>query len=391
MADIFKRAWAEVNLDNVAYNIQQIKKLTNEDTKIMAMVKADAYGHGFLEVSKTLLANGADCLAVAFLDEAKQLRRFGVEAPILILGHTPYQWVQDLVDLDITQTVYQYEMAEVISQVAAASNKQVNIHIKVDTGMTRIGLTCNQTAVETIGNIAKLPGINIEGIFTHFSSADEAQKDFTEMQFAQFINLCEQLKTMHIDIPIKHVCNSAGMVQFSHMHLDMVRPGVMLYGLYPSEEVKKEAEKKIILRPAMALKASIVQIKKVPAGVPVSYGRSYVTNRDTVVGTIPIGYADGYSRMLTHKAKMIVGNQVVPVIGKICMDYCMIDVTDVKDIKVGDEVMVFGRKEGVDISIEQIAVAMGTINYEVVCIVGKRVPRVYIQNEEIIEVLNYLA
>ena len=391
MTDIFKRAWAEVNLDNIAYNIQQIKKITNEDTKIMAMVKADAYGHGFLEVSKTLLANGADCLAVAFLDEAKQLRRFGVKAPILILGHTPQQWAQDLVELDITQTVYQYEMARAISDVAVAKNKQVNIHIKVDTGMTRIGLTCNQKALETIGNIAKLPGINIEGIFTHFSAADEAEKDFTEMQFTAFMKFCDKLKALNINIPIKHACNSAGMVQFSHMHLDMVRPGVMLYGLYPSKEVQQEAEKKITIKPVMSLKASVVHLKKVPADTPVSYGRTYVTTRDTVVATIPIGYADGYSRALTHKAKMIAGTQIVPVIGRICMDYCMIDVTDVKDIEVGGEVVVFGRKGEMNISIEEIAAAMGTTNYEVVCIVGKRVPRVYIQNEQVIEILNYLA
>lgn len=387
MTNMFKRAWAEVNLDHIAHNIREVRRITSKNAKIMAMVKADAYGHGFLEVSKTLLENGADCLAVAFLDEAKQLRKYGIDAPILILGHTPVEWVFDLIDLNITQTVYSYELAKAISKAAAVRNKTVKIHVKIDTGMTRVGFACHDDTVRTVLSISQLPGLELEGIFTHFASADEKDPTYTRQQFEKFMSICNQLEQNNLDIPIKHACNSAAIIQYPEMHLDMVRPGIVLYGLYPSDEVEQE---KIRLKPAMQLKASVVHVKKVPTGVPVSYGRVYTTDRETVIATIPIGYADGYSRTLTGKEHMIAGGKIVPVIGRICMDYCMIDATDVKDIKVGDEVVIFGEKDGLSIPVESIAENMGTINYEIVCIIGKRVPRVYIQDGKIVEVLNYL-
>ncbi|MDK2800135.1 MAG: alanine racemase [Clostridiales bacterium] len=388
MSQFFKRAWAEVSLDNIAHNVREIRKITSKNAKIMAVTKADAYGHGFLEVSKTLLGNGADGLAVAFLDEAKQLRKHGIDVPILILGYTPEQWVKDLVELNITQTVYSYSLADAISQAAVAQNKKAKIHLKIDTGMTRVGFACEDSAIKTILSIAQLPGIEIEGIFTHFASADEKDPDYTHKQFQKFMSMCNELEKMGLYIPVKHACNSAGIVQFPEMHLDMVRPGIILYGLYPSDEVDKQ---KIHLKPAMELKATVTHLKEVEKGTPVSYGRVFTTKKRTAIATIPIGYADGYSRVLTGSAKMIAGGKIVPVIGRICMDQCMIDVTEVKDISVGDEVIVFGHKNGLTIPVEDIAKTMNTINYEVLCIIGKRVPRVYIQNGKVVEILNYLV
>ncbi|MDK2934135.1 MAG: alanine racemase [Clostridiales bacterium] len=388
MSQFFKRAWAEVSLDNIAHNVREIRKITSKNAKIMAVTKADAYGHGFLEVSKTLLGNGADGLAVAFLDEAKQLRKHGIDVPILILGYTPEQWVKDLVELNITQTVYSYSLADAISQAAVAQNKKAKIHLKIDTGMTRVGFACEDSAIKTILSIAQLPGIEIEGIFTHFASADEKDPDYTHKQFQKFMFVCNELEKMGLYIPVKHACNSAGIVQFPEMHLDMVRPGIILYGLYPSDEVDKQ---KIHLKPAMELKATVTHLKEVEKGTPVSYGRVFTTKKRTAIATIPIGYADGYSRVLTGSAKMIAGGKIVPVIGRICMDQCMIDVTEVKDISVGDEVIVFGHKNGLTIPVEDIAKTMNTINYEVLCIIGKRVPRVYIQNGKVVEILNYLV
>ncbi|WP_094551717.1 alanine racemase [Petroclostridium xylanilyticum] len=387
MSDFLKRVWAEVNLDHIAHNMKEIKRITTESTKILAVVKADAYGHGFLEVSRTLLANGADRLAVAFLDEAKQLRNHGIDVPILILGYTPEQWVKDLVELDITQTVYNFSLAETISQAAVSRNKKAKIHLKIDTGMTRLGFACEDNTIKTILDIARLPGIEIEGIFTHFASADEKDPGFTRYQFQKFMFICSKLENNGLYIPIKHVCNSAGIMQFPEMHLDMVRPGIILYGLYPSDEVDKQ---KILLKPAMALKAAVTHLKEVKEGIPVSYGRVYTTRKRTCIATVPVGYADGFSRALTGKVKMIAGENIVPVIGRICMDQCMIDVTDVKNINIGDEVVIFGSRNGLNIPVEDIAKVLNTINYEVVCAVGKRVPRVYIKNGEIVKVLNYI-
>ncbi|WHH58096.1 alanine racemase [Petroclostridium sp. X23] len=387
MMKFLKRTWAEINLDNIAHNIKEIRKITSESAEIMAVTKADAYGHGFLEVSKTLLENGADRLAVALLDEAKQLRAHGIHVPIMILGYTPEQYADELVELDIIQTVYNYPMAQAISMAASKQRKKSRVHIKLNTGMTRIGFDSSNDAVSTVLNISRLPGIEIEGIFTHFASADEKDADYTRLQFERFMSVCNRLEKNGLHIPIKHVCNSAGIIQFPEMHLDMVRPGIILYGLYPSDEVD---EKKIDLKPAMELKSVISHLQEVESNVPVSYGRVYKTARKSTLATIPVGYADGFSRVLTGKAAMIASGKTVPVVGRICMDQCMIDVTDVNNINIGDEVVIFGSSNGINISIDDVAKALGTINYEIVCMIGKRVPRVYIKNGEVVEVLNYL-
>ncbi|HHW49366.1 MAG TPA: alanine racemase [Clostridiaceae bacterium] len=382
------RAWAEINLDNIAYNVQEIRRITNKNAEIMGVVKADAYGHGVMEVVQTLLDNGVSRLAVAMLDEAVQLRMHGVDVPILILGYTDPVNVEEIIKNDITQTVFSYDLAKVLSDAAVKLGKSAKIHIKIDTGMTRIGFIPCESAVKNIVAISKLPGIVIEGLFTHFASADEIDTSYTYMQFEKFMGLCGELDDAGVHIPIKHVCNSAAIVKFPEMHLDLVRPGIMLYGLYPSDDVDK---KSIDLKPAMTLKAIVIQVKEVKKGTCISYGRTFVTNRTSKIATVPIGYADGYTRLLSNKGKVLVNGQLAPIVGRICMDQCMVDVTDLEgEVKVGDEVVLFGKQGNKEITVEDIASSIGTINYEVVSLIGRRIPRVYIKDDRVKNVLDYL-
>lgn len=381
------RAWAQVDLDALAHNINEIKKITN--AKILAVVKADAYGHGFLEASRTFLAHGAAMLGVATVDEAVQLRENEISAPILILGGICKDEAQKLVAYDIMPTVYTYEMAKVLSDEAGRQNKTAKIHIKVDTGMNRLGfLAADEAGLEQILSISRLPNLVVDGVFTHFACADEKDASYTHLQFEKFLQVCKKLTARGLTGFIRHACNSAATMMFPEMHLDMVRPGIILYGLYPSDEVDKS---RLSLRPAMTLKANITHIKEVGEGERVSYGGRFTTTGPTKIATVSVGYADGYSRILSNQAKMIVADKKVPVIGTICMDQCMIDVTSVQNISVGDEAILFGRWDKESISVEEIAQCMGTINYEVLCVIGKRIPRVYINGGKIVNVLNYLV
>ncbi len=382
-----KRTWAEVDLDAIAHNIREIRKITNPNAKIMAVVKADAYGHGFLEVTKTLLENGADRLAVAVLQEGKQLRSRGVTVPILILGASGEETAEEIINFDITPSVFTYDFAKALSYEAEKKEKVTKIHIKIDTGMSRIGFLAgdnNEEIVEEIIKISELPYIEIEGIFSHFAASDECGREYTLMQYGRFMDVCESLKERGLDIPIKHICNSAGIMMYPEMHLDMVRPGVILYGMYPSDEVDK---KRLDLIPAMTLKSTVTHVKRVPSGRGVSYGREYITDREIKIATVPIGYADGYLRKLAKEGKMIVNGTKVSILGRICMDQCMIDVTNVHNIDKGDEVIIFGR-EGV--TVDDLAKWLETINYEVSCVIGKRIPRIYTKNGEAVKILNYL-
>ncbi|NLK20648.1 MAG: alanine racemase [Epulopiscium sp.] len=368
------RVIAEINLDAIKHNINQIQKNLTKDTNIMAIVKADAYGHGAVEVSKVLLESGVERLAVAILEEGKQLRREGFNVPILILGYTPLELANEIVSFNFTQTVFTYEMAEAISYAALKQKKEANIHIKIDTGMGRIGLKPNQASLNLIEEISKLPNINIEGIFTHFSSADEVDTIFTNLQFENFTSFTRRLEELNIHIPIKHCSNSAGFISYKNMQMDLIRPGIILYGLYPSEEVEKET---LNLRPAMTLKSQVVYVKEVGEDVPISYGRKFITNRKTKVATIPVGYADGYSRRLSSIGRVLIKGAYAPIIGNICMDQFMVDVTHIPGVEAGDEVVLIGMQGDKIISAEEIAESIGTINYEVVCMIGKRIPRVY--------------
>lgn len=383
-----KRAWAEVNLDAIASNMKQIRRITSPTAKIMAVVKADAYGHGFLETAKTLLENGADCLAVAMLQEAKQLRSRGITVPILILGATHEDAVEDILDFDIIPNVFTYDFAKALSYAAERKDKIAKIHIKIDTGMTRIGFVAtdgdNSAIVEEILKISKLPYIEIDGIFSHFATADETDRTFTDIQFKRFMKICNALEERGLHIPCRHICNSAGVMMYPEMHLDMVRPGIILYGLYPSDEVDKT---RLPLTPAMTLKAQISLVKTVDDKREVSYGKTYITDKKTKIATIPIGYADGYPRILSGKAKMAVKGKTVDVVGRICMDQCMIDVTNVNTINAGDEVTIFGADT---VTADDVAKWAQTIHYEIVCVIGKRIPRIYISNGKAVKVLNYL-
>lgn len=379
-----KRAWAEIDLDAVANNIREIRRITSPDAKIMGVVKADGYGHGFVEITKTILSNGADYLAVATLEEAVQLRKRKFSVPILILGATEDAAADDLVEYDVMPTVFTYGFASLLSQAAVKKGKTAKIHIKLDTGMSRIGFLCSENSIDEIIKISQLDNIEIEGIFSHLSCSDETDRSYTEMQFEKFMDMCGKLEKRGLNIPIKHICNSAGIMMYPEMHLDMVRPGIIIYGLYPSEDVDKT---KLSLKPAMTLKAKITMVKEVNEGVGVSYGKTYITNRTTKIATVPIGYADGYMRLLSGKAKMIYGEACVDVIGRICMDQCMIDVTNVNNISIGDEVIIFGS--GI-ITADTVAGWLGAINYEIVCMIGRRIPRIYVKNGKVVRKVAYL-
>lgn len=384
----FNRAWAEVDLDAIAHNAREIRRITNKKAEIMCAVKADAYGHGVLEVSRTLLSNGATRLAVSMLDEAIQLRNNGITAPILILSYTDPIRAEEIILNDVTQTVFSHDLAIALSGAAVKLKKNIKIHIKIDTGMTRVGFSPGYSAIKNVIEISKLPGIIIEGLFTHFASADEEDKRYTNMQFERFMTICAELNRIGLYIPIKHAANSAAIIEYPEMHLDMVRPGIISYGLYPSNEVDKT---KIDLKPAMTLKANVVLVKEVEKDTCISYGRIFTTKNDSRIVTIPIGYADGFTRILSNNAQVLINGEFFPVVGRICMDQCMVDVSNNKtEVRVGDEVVIFGRQADKEIRIEDIAAAIGTINYEIICLIGKRVPRVYIQDGKVSKVLNYL-
>ena len=380
------RTWAEINLDALKENAQNIRKRTEKNAMVMGVVKADAYGHGAVEVSKCLLENGIDRLAVADLDEAIELRTAGITAEILILGATAAEECEELVEYDITATGFSYEFARALSEAAVKKGKTAKLHIKIDTGMSRIGYVAgenDEVLTDEIIKISKLSNIFVEGIFSHFATSDEADSGFTKKQFAEFMAVCSLLEEKGLKIPIRHIANSAAIMSYPETHLEMVRAGVILYGLYPSDEVDKNAVK---LRPVMTLKSRITHIKEIEER-SVSYGRTYIAHGQKRVATVPLGYADGYTRLLTGKAKMIAKDKTAEVIGRICMDQCMIDVTNVHNINVGDEVIIFG--EG-DVKAETLANALGTINYEIVCMVARRIPRIYLVEGGVIKTVNYL-
>ncbi len=378
--------WAEIDLNSIENNIREIKKNV-QDKEIIAVIKADAYGHGAIDIAPVLLKNGADKLAVAVITEALQLRNNNIKAPILILGYTPVSFIKDIVEKNIQQTVYSYEYAKELANASAKLNATVNIHLALDTGMGRIGFLLNEDSIRDIEKINKLENINIAGVFTHFSSADEEDKEYTKYQIEEFNRFTKELECRGINLGCKHASNSAGIIDLEEAHLDAVRPGIILYGYYPSNEVMKE---KIKIKPSLTLKSQIVHVKELPEGKYISYGRKFKTERKSIIATLPIGYADGYSRSLYNKAKVIINGKLVPVIGRICMDQCMVDVTDAGEVNVGDEVILLGEFDDIIFNADTIAELMDTINYEVLCTIGRRVPRVYKNNGKIIKTRNYL-
>ncbi len=372
------RTWAEINLNAIENNIKNIRKIVNKNAKIMAIVKADAYGHGFLRVARTLAQNGADCFGVATFDEAESLREAGFLEDILILSVIPEEDVRSAVSDCITLPVFSHSYAKLISDSAVAEGVTAKIHIKLDTGMGRVGYVVNDTdnleIISEILEISKLPNLEVEGIFSHFSTSDEADSAYTRLQFKRFMGVCDGLSKKGLEIPVKHIANSAAVMMYPEFHLDMVRPGIILYGLYPSDEVDKE---RLELTPAMTLKSKITYIKDLEENCGVSYGKEYITEEKRKIATVPVGYADGYVRSYACGGEMLVKGEKVKIVGRICMDQCMIDVTNVHNINIGDEVTIFSDKE---ITADSLAKISGTINYEVVCMISKRIPRVYMKN-----------
>lgn len=384
MKKITAPTWAEINLDNIKFNLNNIKNLLNEDTKVCGVIKANAYGHGAVQVARLLEKEKVDYLAVARLEEGIELRQNNITLPILCLGYIPEQSLKDAIKNKVTITLYSLEMAKKINTIATSINEVAYVHIKIDTGMSRIGFKSNQDSVDDILEIKKLESIKLEGMFTHFATADEATKEFTYTQASRFKFIADELQKNGINIPIKHVSNSAAIMDCPDLKLDMVRCGIILYGHYPSDEVIK---KKLSLKPGMTLKTRIAHIKELDSNIGISYGLKYTTHNKEKIVTIPIGYADGYTRMQKNP-KVYIKGEAFDVVGRICMDQCMVKIDKDIDIKIGDEVIIFG--EGNE-RVERLADDLGTINYEVLCMISRRVDRVYMENNEIAEVSSYLV
>ena len=377
MNELLGFTWLEINLDIIAKNTRHIKEFIGKNRELMAVAKGNAYGHDVLETVPVFLENGATKIAVARLDEGVFLRRAGINVPILVLGATMEEKIEIALLNDITLSVCELKIIEKINVLSSKMNKKTKIHLKIDTGMGRLGVKSSE-AVKLIKLIITLKHIELEGIFTHFSVADEEDKKYTEKQFDKFNSILIHLQNEKIQIPIKHVGNSATLLDLPHMWLDMVRPGIALYGLYPSREVKKPIE----LVPAQTFKTRIAFLKELPAGKSISYGRTYTTYKEnTMIASLPLGYADGYSRLLSNKGEVLIRGSKVPIIGRICMDQCMVDVTDLPIVKVGDEVILWGKQGNKIITIEEVADKLNTINYEIVHFPDKkRIPKLFIKN-----------
>lgn len=368
--------WAEIDLNAVAHNIGQIRKLTKPGTKFMAILKANAYGHGILEVARVCVGEGVEFLGVALLDEALHLRASGITTPILILGYTPPSGLDAVAEFGFRQTVFDLETAELLSRAAKKAGKKAYVHIKVDTGMSRTGFLSSQEAQQTIARICNLPGLVVEGVFTHLATADCLDSTFTKFQLQRFSEFLQALKESGIKIPIRHAVNSAGIAFYPEAHYDLVRAGINIYGLRSSLELTNDLD----LIPAMRLKSRVVMVKEVPESTVVSYGCTFITSHQTKIASVPIGYGDGYVRAYSNRAWAMLRGHRVPLIGRVCMDYCMFDVTAVDDVQVGDEVILFGRQED-QVTADELAEIIGTINYEVVCLLNSRVPRVYVNDK----------
>jgi len=389
--------WAEVDLDAIAHNARELKKRVGDRTELMAVVKANAYGHGAVPVARTALGNGASRLAVNRVLEGVELRQAGLTAPILILGYSLPGEAETIVRWDLTPTVTTVEGALALSAMSDRQGKVIPIHVKVDTGMGRFGLLSDEV-VAFVRRIAELPGLKLEGLFTHFAVADSADKTYTRRQFSLYMGAVEQLEAAGFAVPLKHVANSAAALDLPEMHLDMVRCGIALYGLRPSDEV----EPAIPLKPAMALKSRVARVRTLPPGSSISYGCTYTTTRPTPVALVPVGYGDGCHRILSNKGSVLIGGKRAPIVGRVCMDQFVADVTghfdpltgsgqaliraSIEGVRQDDEVVVFGRQGNEEISAEEVAALAGTINYEVVTSILPRVTRVYLRGGQVVEV-----
>lgn len=376
MDKLTRRTWAEIDLENLEHNYRTLRAMLPQGCKYLGVVKANAYGHGAVPVAKRLEELGCDYLAVACLDEAVQLRQAGIRSPILILGWTDPAWTAELIEYRVTQAVFDAGSARAFSREAVRLGKPLTVHLKVDTGMSRLGFLCDEKdlarTVETAADLHTLPGLDWEGVFTHFADADGSE-EYTMLQFTRFLDLLDALKARGVEFPIRHCAAGAATLKYPCTYLDMVRPGIALYGHYPDPSC--EGLDGPGLRPLMTLKTRVASVKAVPSGTSVSYGRTHTLDRDTTLAAIAIGYGDGLPRRCSDKLKVWVGGGLAPVVGRICMDMCMVDVTDLPGVQPGDEVEVYGPH----VPVENAAKLAGTIQYELLCDVNPRVPRVYLR------------
>ena len=381
--ETLRPAWVEIDLDALRFNIRNIRAAVRQQAILIGVVKADAYGHGSVACAKVLEQEGVRHFAVATIQEGIELREAGIKGPVIILGLTPDELADEIVQYDLTPVIATSSDAEVLSEAALRAEKRLDVLIAVDTGMGRIGFCVGTRedrvrTAEEVRKIDELEGLRVVGLISHFATSDEADRTYTRRQLQLFNDLYEELSEVGVSLPWRTIANSAAVMEYPEAGFDVVRPGIVLYGCYPSAEVHPE---KLPLRPVMSVKAHITFVKTIPAGAAVSYGRAFVAERETRVATIGIGYADGYSRLLTGKAEVLIRGKRVPVIGRICMDQCMLDVTDVPEVEAGEEVVILGASGEDAVTAEELADKMGTINYEILCGFGMRLPKVYLNQE----------
>ena len=385
----YSRVYAKIDLDAIAYNMEQMKQNIRPETKVMAVIKADGYGHGAVQSAEMMERwNYIWGFAVATLDEAVVLRTEGIQKPILVLGCVFPDQYMEMLKHEIRMNIYTEEMAESISRMAAREGKTAYMHIKLDTGMSRLGFGINEQSAETIKRISKMPNVNMEGIFTHFTKADEKDKSFTKKQIQEFVWMTERLKEKNVRFTYEHCSNSAGIIDVPEANFDIVRAGISTYGLYPSEEVDKTNVK---LKPALALKSHVAFVKEIERGTPVSYGGTFVAKEKMKIATIPVGYADGYPRSLSNKGYVLIRGKKAPILGRVCMDQFMVDVTQIEGVSFGDKVTMIGKDGNEILPVEVLSELSGRFNYEFVCDLGKRIPRVYVRDGKIAEQVDYFA
>ncbi len=364
--------WAEIDLNNVKFNLKQVRNNVSRETKIMAVVKADGYGHGAVQVAGAAVEAGVSRLAVAIPEEGRELREAGFTLPIQVLGEILPEQIPDIIENNLIPTVAREVTARELNRLAGQEDRKIRVHIKIDTGMGRIGVKPRE-ALDFINYVRGLNHLYIEGIMTHFAKADEEDKEYTYHQWEKFGYVLKQLEEQGIDIPIRQAANSATIIDMPQFGVDLVRPGIMLYGLRPSHEVDEDFP----LKPVLSWKTRVVFLKEVPAGSGISYGATYITPEKRKIATLPLGYADGYPRLLSNKGEVLIKGKRAPIRGRVCMDQIMVDVTEIPDVGVGEEVVLIGRQGTEEITATELADLIGTINYEITCGISKRVPRVY--------------
>ncbi|MBQ7870868.1 MAG: alanine racemase [Oscillospiraceae bacterium] len=390
--DYLKRTWADISLDNLSYNYQQIRSRISGDCRFLGIVKADAYGHGAVPVSRYLTELGVEYLAVSNIEEAAQLRHGGIRGPILILGYTPPKYAEELTKMGLRQEVHSLEYARQLNERLAGLHRRLRVHIKLDTGMSRLGFFAydHEKTVDELKEIAGMEQLLIEGIFTHFPVADSidgADANFTRTQFERFMSMLDTLKAVGIEPQIRHCCNSGASILYPEYALDMIRPGILTYGVLPSSDLRGMID----LKPVMQLRSTIFQIRDFDPLITVSYGRTYTTEDPTRIAVVGIGYADGLYRSFSGNISFLLRGKRVPQIGRICMDMCMVDVSRVPEAQVGDVVTIFGEDGGDCIEVDSLSARLNTIPYEILCGINKRIPRVYLDGENQTEILQYIV